>query len=117
MKGKKYYFIDNGIRNVLIGNFNQLNLRQDIGALWENYLISERFKFTSYNQIYANKYFWRTQDQAEIDYIDERDGFLNAYGIKWTPKNVRLPNSFLESYPNHICETINNENYADFLKK
>ena len=114
-KGKKYYFYDNGIRNVLISNFNQINLRQDIGAIWENYLISERYKFISYHQIHANKYFWRTQDQAEIDYIEERNGFLNAFEIKWTPKNVRFPKSFLEGYPNNICEVLDNENYSHFL--
>ncbi len=116
-KGKKYYFYDNGIRNVLISNFNQINLRQDIGAIWENYLISERYKFTSYNQIHANKYFWRTLDQAEIDYIEERDGFLNAFEIKWTPKNVRFAKSFLEGYPNNICEVLDNVNYTNFLTR
>lgn len=114
-KGKKYYFFDNGIRNVLINNFNQIDLRQDIGALWENYLISERYKYTSYHQIYANKYFWRTKDQAEIDYIEERDGNLNAFEIKWTPKNVRFPKSFQEAYPNNICKVLDKENYTDFL--
>lgn len=114
-KGKKYYFFDNGIRNVLISNFNQINLRQDIGPLWENYLIAERYKYNSYNQIYANKYFWRTKDQAEIDYIEERDGNLNAFEIKWTPKNVRFPKSFQEAYPNNICKVLNKENYTDFL--
>ncbi len=114
-KGKKYYFFDNGIRNVLISNFNQINLRQDIGILWENYLIAERYKYNSYNQIYANKFFWRTQDQAEIDYIEEREGYLNAYEIKWTPKNVRFPKSFQEAYPNNICKVLDKENYTDFL--
>lgn len=114
-KGKKYYFFDNGIRNVLISNFNQINLRQDIGPLWENYLIAERYKYNSYNQIYANKFFWRTQDQAEIDYIEEREGYLNAYEIKWTPKNVRFPKSFQEAYPNNICKVLDKENYTDFL--
>ena len=114
-KGKKYYFIDNGIRNVLINNFNQIDLRQDIGALWENYLISERYKYTTYNQVYANKYFWRTKDQAEIDYIEERDGNLNAFEIKWQPKNVRFPKSFQEAYPNNICKVLDKENYTEFL--
>ncbi|HMS67147.1 MAG TPA: ATP-binding protein [Saprospiraceae bacterium] len=114
-KGKKYYFFDNGIRNVLISNFNKIDLRQDIGAIWENYLLSERYKFTSYNQVYANKYFWRTTDQAEIDYLEERDGLLNAYEIKWTQKNVRFPNSFQEGYPDHKLKVIDQDNYSDFL--
>jgi uncharacterized protein len=116
-KGKKYYFVDNGIRNVLISNFNQINLRQDIGAIWENYLISERHKFTAYASIPSNKYFWRTQDQAEVDYIEEREGILHAFEIKWTPKNVKFPKSFQEGYPNHICRMLDNENYEDFLRK
>jgi uncharacterized protein len=114
-KGKKYYFYDNGIRNVLISNYNQIDLRQDVGVLWENYLISERQKLLAYNQIYSNKYFWRTLDQAEIDYIEESDGTLNAYEIKWKNKSVRFPNSFKEGYPNHLQNVVNRENYTSFI--
>ncbi len=114
-KGKKYYFYDNGIRNVLISNYNQIDLRQDIGALWENYLIAERQKYLSYNQMNCNKYFWRTLDQAEIDYIEESNGILNAYEIKWKAKAVRFPKSFQEIYPNHTLNTLNKEDYTQFI--
>ncbi|NOY95759.1 MAG: ATP-binding protein, partial [Chlorobi bacterium] len=82
-RGRKIYFFDNGIRNALLANFNLPELRTDIGALWENFIISERIKYLHYNNIWANSYFWRTQDQQEIDYIEERDGILYAYEIKW----------------------------------
>lgn len=115
-KGKKYYFYDNGIRNVLVNNFSSLEFRTDKGALWENYLISERIKHNNYNQIYNNCYFWRTQDQAEIDYIEEKDGVLNAYEIKWKEEKVRFPKSFIEAYPSHTLNIVNKENYIDLIK-
>lgn len=114
-KGKKYYFYDNGIRNVLISNYSQIDLRQDIGALWENYLISERQKYLNYNQIHCNKFFWRTLDQAEIDYIEEIDGKMNAFEIKWKPKNVRFPKSFQELYPENSLNNLSKDNYTEFL--
>jgi uncharacterized protein len=115
-RGRKIYFFDNGIRNALLANFSPLELRQDTDALWENYLISERMKTLEYNRIWVNRYFWRTQDQQEIDYIEERDGFLYAYEFKWNPgKNVRFSKSFTQAYPNHELETISRENYYGFL--
>ncbi len=114
-KGKKYYFYDNGVRNVLTNNFAPLDLRSDFGALWENYILSERLKFNSYSSKSINAYFWRTQDQAEIDYIEDYDGILHAYEIKWNPQNVRFPESFRTSYPEHSTETIHRENYISFL--
>jgi len=114
-KGKKYYFYDNGIRNVLISNFVQPELRFDKGALWENYLISERMKNNSYDKNFANTYFWRTHDQAEIDYIEEQDGVLNAYEIKWSEKKLRFPNSFLKAYPKHTTTLVSKENFEEFL--
>ena len=115
-KGKKYYFIDNGIRNILLNNFTTLELRFDKGALWENYLISERYKQNHYYFKSPNTYFWRTHDQAEIDYIEESDGILNAFEIKWKEQKVKFPESFLHAYPNHNTSLINLQNYEQFIK-
>lgn len=114
-KGKKYFFYDNGIRNVLVNNFSLLESRTDKGALWENYIISERLKFNHYRQAYHNSYFWRTRDQAEIDLIEESEGTLNAFEIKWKDQKVRFPASFREAYPNHTLAVISNENYESFI--
>ena len=114
-KGKKYYFYDNGIRNVLISNFMSPDMRMDKGALWENFLLSERMKNNSYANRFSNTYFWRTHDKAEIDYIEEADGLLNAYEIKWKEQKVRFPASFLETYPNHTTNVINVENFEKFV--
>ncbi len=115
-KSHKIYFYDNGIRNALISNFNLVELRNDTGALWENYLMSERLKYISYNKIYCNRYFWRTHDQQEIDYIEERDGKLFAFEFKWNKnKKARLPKAFIQAYPESEFKIINNENYIDFI--
>jgi uncharacterized protein len=114
-KGKKYYFHDNGVRNVLISNYSSIELRQDKGALWENYLVSERMKFTHYSQLPSNKYFWRTKDQAEIDYLEESDGTIHAYEIKWKEEKASFPKSFLENYPNHKTLIINQDNFDKFI--
>ncbi len=115
-KGRKIYFYDNGIRNAVIRNFNPLNLRQDVGALWENFLVSERIKFTTYQKLWLNRYFWRTHSQQEIDYIEEFGGVLHAYEFKWKKKKKsRFPNSFVENYPASHTKVIDQENYAEFL--
>jgi predicted AAA+ superfamily ATPase len=114
-KGKKYYFYDNGIRNVLLSNYALPDMRLDKGALWENYLISERMKFNAYHSQHPNSYFWRTHDQAEIDLIEEQNGILNAYEIKWKEQKVKFPNSFLEAYPQHTTKVINSENFSKFI--
>ena len=115
-KTRKVYFYDNGIRNAVIGNFNRLELRQDIGALWENYLVSERKKFIEYKRIYGNQFFWRTAQKQEIDYIEEYDGIFHAYEFKYNPKKkVRLPITFSKAYPNHEFALVNNSNYNNFL--
>jgi predicted AAA+ superfamily ATPase len=113
-KGKKYYFYDNGIRNVLISNFLPPEMRSDKGALWENFLVAERMKFNAYSELYANTYFWRTRDGAEIDYIEERDGSLNAYEFKWKENQFRFPASFQQAYPAHTARLINRENFEEF---
>lgn len=117
-KGKKIYFYDNGIRNALIGNFSVLSAREDVGALWENYLISERIKYLNYNGFYGNCFFWRTFQQQEIDYIEEIDGKLTAYEFKWNPKkDARFSKTFTTAYPGSICTTITLANYENFLLK
>ncbi|TZF81100.1 ATP-binding protein [Pedobacter sp. BS3] len=114
-KGKKYYFYDNGIRNVLISNFSGVDLRYDKGALWENFLISERIKNNHYKGLYVNSYFWRTQDKAEIDYIEEANGILSAFEIKWKAQKVRFANSFLEAYPNHRTAVVSRSDFEPFI--
>jgi len=115
-KSRKIYFYDNGIRNALIQNYLPLELRTDTGALWENFMVSERKKFIEYNDIYSNIYFWRTHTQQEIDYIEERDGVLFAFEFKWNEKRkTKLPNSFAEAYPQHEFQSINRTNYMEYI--
>ena len=115
-KKRKIYFYDNGIRNALISNYNPVELRQDIGQLWENFLISERFKINHYQFRYVNNYFWRTHQQQEIDYIEEYGGKLHAYEFKWkTGKKYRYPKTFLNTYPDSETKIITTENYFDFI--
>jgi uncharacterized protein len=115
-KGRKIYFYDNGIRNALIANFSQPELRTDIGGLWENFMISERQKYIHYEDIWVNNYFWRTQDQQEIDYIEENHNLLHAYEIKWNSKTVsKLSKTFSGAYPNHTFSLVNPDNFESFL--
>lgn len=113
---RKIYFYDNGIRNALIANFNPPELRQDTGALWENFLMSERMKYLQYNNIWANRYFWRTHAQQETDYIEERDGNLFCFEFKWNPKaKYKFPKTFSDAYPDAIKEIIHPDNFESFL--
>ena len=113
---RKIYFHDNGIRNALIGNLSPLDVRADIGALWENYMISELLKKNSYGLTYAKSYFWRTTQQQEIDYLEECDGKMRAYEFKWNPtKKAKVSKTFLEAYPGVQVQTITRNNYMDFL--
>ena len=114
-KSFKVYFYDLGIRNSLIRNYNPLEIRNDAGALWENFCIIERIKRNSYYNIYANYYFWRTYTQKEIDFIEEREGKLFAYEIKWNKKAKSIPKEFLEEYKNSSFEVINRNNYFKFF--
>ncbi len=115
-RSRKIYFYDNGIRNALIADFRLAELRTDIGALWENFLISERMKYTGYRNIWANSYFWRTQDQQEIDYLEERDGKLFAFEFKWNKnKKARLSKTFSKAYPQHEFMLINPDNFESFI--
>lgn len=113
---RKIYFYDNGIRNALIGNLSDISVRADIGALWENYMVSELIKKNAYNLKYAQSYFWRTTQQQEIDYLEECDGKLKAYEFKWSPtKKSKISKTFLSAYPNTEVVTVNKENYIDVL--
>ncbi len=115
-KGKKIYFYDNGIRNSIIKNFNTVEARQDIGALWENFLIVERMKNNTYSEHYYNAYFWRTTAQQEIDYIEESGGRMSAFEFKWNPKRKgRIPATFLKAYPNSETEVISRDNFEEFV--
>ncbi len=115
-KSRKIYFHDNGIRNALINDFRFPDQRTDIGALWENYMISERYKHMKYKSWWNNNYFWRTHAQQEIDYVEDRDGQLFAYEFKWNPKKkAKLPASFSKAYPNHSFEVITPENFEGFI--
>lgn len=114
-KKSKYYFYDNGVRNAIISNFNSLDLRDDIGKLWENFLVSERLKKQAYKNIFANNYFWRTWDQKEVDFVEEREGKIFGYEFKYSPNKKRLPKEFLDTYPNATLEIISQDNYLDFI--
>mgnify|MGYP002623498749 CR=1 FL=1 len=115
-KSQKIYFYDLGVRNALIQAFQPLELRNDIGALWENFCIVERLKLAKYNRRYINRYFWRTYDQKEIDYIEEEDGVLAAYECKWSPDaSMKVPEDFLQAYPGTKVERIDRKTYWRFL--
>lgn len=111
----KYYFYDVGIRNGLIANFNDFELRNDAGQLWENFLMLERLKKQKYSEMYVNNYFWRTWDHKEVDLIEERDGKLYGYEFKWGNKQPKPPKDWLQTYSNAEYTVINRENYLDFV--
>lgn len=116
-KAKKVFFYDNGVRNAVIQQFAAADMRNDMGALWENFFISERIKFNHYRHHYCNVYFWRTKGQQEIDYIEEADGGFNVFEMKWNPNksNASIPKSFLESYPVVSTAIVTPENYLEYL--
>jgi len=115
-KSRKIYFFDNGIRNALISNFNTISIRNDVGALWENFLISERMKRNQYSQNFASCYFWRTTQQQEIDYIEDNDDQLSCYEFKWSSgKKAYLSSTFSSHYPNSSFKVINQDNYNYFI--
>jgi predicted AAA+ superfamily ATPase len=113
---RKIYFTDNGIRNALIADFRPIDLRDDVGKLWENFLVSERFKRNSYADSYANPWFWRTSSQQEIDYVEEQDGHLSAYEFKWNPSaKAKQPRAFFEAYTASSFAVVHRDNFAEFL--
>ena len=114
-KTPRYYFWDNGIRNTLISNFNAPNLRDDIGQLWENYCVSERRKRNAYKNNFVNYFYWRTYDQKEIDSLEEQDGILKGFEMKWGKAKSKAPLDFLRSYPGSGYKVINKDTYLDFI--
>jgi len=114
-KKQKYYFYDTGIRNALIANFNPVYLRDDIGAVWENFIFVERLKKQRYLSINCNNYFWRTWNKEEIDFIEEREGRLFAYEFKWSARSIKIPKSWQSAYPKSHFEVIHPESYLDFI--
>lgn len=112
----KVYFYDTGIRNALISDFRPLDLRIDKGALWENFLISERLKANHYSGKFAKSYFWKTHQQQEIDYVEDEDGELSAFEFKWNPSSrAKIPKTFLNTYKNQNAEIITSGNFNPFL--
>lgn len=115
-KKSRYYFYDLGVRNAIINQFNPLAFRNDVGELWENYIILERLKKQSYQQLIANNYFWRTYDQQEIDWVEEREGKLFGYEIKWNNKSKsKPPKQWISTYPEANYTLINPDNYLEFI--
>lgn len=114
-KAGKWYFFDNGIRNAIINDFRPVALRNDIGILWENYVISERIKFHNNKKSNVNFYFWRTYAGQEIDLIEEQNGTISAFEMKWNEKQARCPQAFINQYPEASFQIINKNNFSQFL--
>ena len=115
-KSRRYYFYDNGIRNALINNFSPIALRDDVGALWENYVMVERLKFNLYTGRPTESYFWRTYDRQEIDLIEERGGRLHGVELKWSPQpGQRAPRAWRQAYPDSSFRVVDRDNYLDFV--
>ena len=114
-RNRKIYFYDTGIRNMIIGNFNPLKLRTDTGALWENFLISERKKQNIYKETFARMYFWRTKQQQEVDFVEEKDGKIYGFEFKWkTMSKLKLPETFTKTY-NAETKIIDRNNFREFV--
>ena len=114
-KSSKWYFFDNGIRNALINDFSLPMQRTDMGALWENYLVAERLKRNAYLRSQAVPYFWRTYDQQELDWVEETNGQLSGFEMKWNTGRVRFPKAFQTAYPTAALTIVNPDNYLDFV--
>ncbi|AFL83993.1 putative ATPase (AAA+ superfamily) [Belliella baltica DSM 15883] len=116
-KSSRWYFYDNGIRNAIIQNFNRLDMRMDVGDLWENYLAMERLKYQSYHQINCNNYFWRTYDQQELDWVEEEGDQLRGFEFKYQlNKSIKPPAAWRKAYPEAKFEVIHQDNYLDWIK-
>ncbi|MBQ6474280.1 MAG: ATP-binding protein, partial [Victivallales bacterium] len=116
-KTSRYYFRDNGIMNAIVNNFNPLYMRNgnDVGALWENFIVAERMKKQEYSRILSNNYFWRTYERQEIDLVEEREGRLYGYEIKYGKAKPSAPSLWKESYPDATYQVISRQNFADFV--
>lgn len=112
----RWYFYDNGVRNILINNLNPLHTRNDQGELWENYILSERIKIQHYKRMLVSNYFWRTYQQQEIDWIEEKGGKINAFEMKWNPdKKVKIPSAWQTAYPDSEYQVIHPNNYMEWI--
>ena len=114
-KSRKIYFVDTGIRNAIINNFNPPELRNDIGSLWENFVIAERLKRNHNQQLFPHAYFWRSHQKQEIDYLEELNGELRGYEIKWRENRMKIPVGFSSAYPDCPVSLINRENMMEFV--
>lgn len=114
-KNPRYFFYDTGIRNALINNFNPLDIRDDIGMLWENYIITERMKKQEYSQLFSNNYFWRTYQGQEIDLVEERKGKLFGYEIKWKSQKIKKPSEWFKNHKSAKFDLVTRENYLNFI--
>lgn len=114
-KSSRYYFLDNGIRNAIINNFKMPTERNDIGDLWENFIFTERLKSLEYKRIYADRYFWRTYDQKEIDLVEEINGELSGYEFKFSPQKIKIPSDWKRAYPNAGYAQISRDNWHSFV--
>ncbi len=114
-KNSRYYFLDLGIRNAIIHNFKPIDLRNDIGQLWENYIVAERLKMHKYKRDFVTSYFWRTYSGAEIDLVEEHDGEIEGFEIKWNKNQITVPPKWKSAYPDSPIQVINKENYLNFI--
>lgn len=114
-KKSKYYFYDTGIRNAVISNFNPLEVRNDVGVLWENFFLIERLKTRSYQKLYANQYFWRTWDGKEVDLVEEREGKLFGFECKWSGEGGKHATAWKSAYPGAEFSVVHKDNFLDFL--
>lgn len=112
---KKYYFLDVGIRNAVINSFNGFESRNDVGALWENFMIMERLKKKTHTNLYSNNYFWRTYSKKEIDLIEEREGKLFGFEFKWKETRYKAPSDWTENYPGSSVTLITKDSFLDFV--
>lgn len=114
-KQSKYYFVDLGVRNAVIDNFKSIELRNDKGQLWENYLFIERQKRNEYQKSVENYFYWRLYSGAELDYVEEKDGEINGFEFKWRAKNLNPPKSWMDTYPHASYQVIDRLSYQQFL--
>jgi predicted AAA+ superfamily ATPase len=114
-KTSRYYFYDNGIRNSIINNFNPIEHRNDIGMLWENFMVMERLKKQEYEKMASNNYFWRTYDKKEVDFVEEREGMLFGYEFKWNTKKTKIQQVWLDTYENSSFEIVSRDNFMEFV--
>ena len=115
-KMAKIFFYDTGIRNMIIENFNPLDLRQDVGGLWENFLVAERKKKIAYQRLFGSSYFWRTYTGAELDYVEEREGQLHGFEFKWKAGKQKAPASWTDTYENASFHLVNRDNFLGFVE-